>query len=84
MARAQWRGGASYIALTEKQKAEIGFASQAHKQEMRRLDLLCREQDVNYHRSRAVDADFNLECKQLHEQYLLDRKNQEAQQQKAA
>jgi hypothetical protein len=68
----------------EKQKQENGFASQAHQQEMRRMDLLCREQDVNYHRSRAVYADFNLECKQLHEQDLLARKNWEAQQQKAA
>jgi hypothetical protein len=68
----------------EKQKQENGFASQTHQQQMRRMDLLCREQDVSYHRSRAVYADFNLECKQLHEDDLLARKTQETQEQKAA
>jgi hypothetical protein len=42
------------------------------------------ERPFNYHRSRAVYADLNLEGKQRHEQDLLARKMQEAAQQEAA
>ena len=43
----------------EKQKAEIGFASQAHKAEMHRLELLCRESDLSYHEARATGAQLD-------------------------
>jgi hypothetical protein len=68
----------------EKQKQENGFALQTHQQEMRRLDLLCRESDVTYHRIRAVGAEFYLECKQNDLKPSLQHQNQEEQTQKAA
>ncbi|HMF77229.1 MAG TPA: hypothetical protein VK604_16340 [Bryobacteraceae bacterium] len=67
-----------------KQKQEIGFASQTHKQEMRRLDLLCREADVTYRQTRAVTAQFYLECKEQHTETASARENREASMQKAA
>jgi hypothetical protein len=61
----------------EKQKQEIGFASQAHKERMRELDILCREQDVQYREIRTVGAELHLETNER-------RQNQEAVAQKAA
>ncbi|HEY1948021.1 MAG TPA: hypothetical protein VGG97_13495 [Bryobacteraceae bacterium] len=61
----------------EKQKQEIGFASQAHKERMRELDILCREQDVRYREVRTVGAELHLETNER-------RQNQEAVAQKAA
>jgi hypothetical protein len=68
----------------ERQKAEIGFASQAHKQEMQRLEVLCREADLSYHDARAVGAQLTLECKQQDQQAATPRQIQEVPQQKAA
>jgi hypothetical protein len=61
----------------EKQKQEIGFASQAHKERMRELDILCREQDVRYREIRTAGAELHLESNER-------RQNQEAVAQKAA
>jgi hypothetical protein len=61
----------------EKQKQEIGFASQAHKERMRELDVLCREQDVRYREIRTVGAELHLESNER-------RQNQETVTQKAA
>jgi hypothetical protein len=61
----------------EKQKQEIGFASQAHKERLRELDILCREQDVRYREIRTTGAELHLETNER-------RQNQEAVAQKAA
>jgi hypothetical protein len=61
----------------EKQKQEIGFASQAHKERMRELDILCREKDVRYREIRTVGAELHLESNER-------RQNKEAVAQKAA
>jgi hypothetical protein len=61
----------------EKQKQEIGFASQAHKERMRELDILCREQDVRYREIRTVGTELHLETNER-------RQNQESVAQKAA
>jgi hypothetical protein len=61
----------------EKQKQEIGFASQAHKERIRELDILCREQDVRYREVRTVGAELHLESNER-------RQNRETVTQKAA
>jgi hypothetical protein len=68
----------------EKQKAEIGFASQAHKAEMHRLELLCRESDLSYHEARATGAQLTTEYKQQYAKDGIARPSGEAPQQKAA
>ncbi|HMF78903.1 MAG TPA: hypothetical protein VK604_24815, partial [Bryobacteraceae bacterium] len=72
----------------ERQKQEIGFASQTHKEKMRQLDLLCREADVNYHEARATGAQLHLECKENNFQtartHQNHREDQEASTQQAA
>ena len=68
----------------ETQKQEIGFAQHAHKQELRRLDLLCRGADVNYHEARATGAQLQLEYKEHYKATQDARHQQQADNQKAA
>jgi hypothetical protein len=68
----------------ERQKVEIGFASQAHKQEMHRLEILCRESDLSYHEARATGAQLTTEYKQQYQKDGVARPTDEFPQQKAA
>jgi hypothetical protein len=68
----------------EKQKAEIGFASQAHKAEMHRLELLCRESDLSFHEARATGAQLTTEYKQQYQKTGIARPTEEIPTQKAA
>jgi hypothetical protein len=44
-----------------RQKEEIGFDRQTHKQEVQRLDLLRREADINYQETRNIGSDLSNE-----------------------
>jgi hypothetical protein len=68
----------------ERQKAEIGFASQAHKQEMHRLELLCRESDLSFHEARATGAQLTTDYKQQYQKTGIARPTDEVPTQKAA
>ncbi len=50
----------------EKQKQQIGFDQQTHKQEVNRIDLLSRECGLNYHQIRATHSQLKLEQQQQH------------------
>jgi hypothetical protein len=68
----------------ERQKQEIGFASQSHKEKMRELDILCREADVNYHEARATISQLHLESKENRLERSISPENPEEQTQIAA
>ena len=68
----------------EKQKAEIGFASQAHKAEMHRLELLCRESDLSFHAARATGAKLTTEYNQQYRKDGIARPTDEVPTEKAA
>ena len=62
----------------------IGFASQAHKAEMHRLELLCRESNLSYHEARATGAQLATEYKQQYAKDGIARPTDEVPTQKAA
>jgi hypothetical protein len=68
----------------EKQKAEIGFTSQAHKEEMHRLELLWRESDLRYHEARATGAQLTNESNQQYTKTGISCPTDEVPTQKAA
>jgi len=68
----------------DKQKQEIGFASHTRKQELHRIDLLCREGDVNYQEARVFSLNFDRYCQEKRLEAELARENREVHAQKAA
>jgi len=68
----------------EKQKQEIGFASHTRKQELHRIDLLCREGAADYQEARISSLKFDRYCQEKRLETELARESREAHAQKAA
>jgi hypothetical protein len=68
----------------EKQKQEIGFASQARKEELHRVNLRCREGLADYQQTRVASVKCDIYRQEKRFETALARENREFETQKAA
>ncbi|HEY1950630.1 MAG TPA: hypothetical protein VGG97_26690, partial [Bryobacteraceae bacterium] len=68
----------------EKQKQEIGFASQARQEELHRVNLRCREGLADYQHTRISSVKCDIYCQEKRLETALARENRQFETQKAA
>jgi hypothetical protein len=68
----------------EKQKQEIGFASQARKEELHRVDLRCREGLADYQQTRISSVKCDIYCQEKRLETAIARENHAEEMKKAA
>jgi hypothetical protein len=68
----------------EKQKQEIGFASQARQEELHRVNLRCREGLADYQQTRISSVKCDIYCQEKRLETALARENHDLEMKKAA